>query len=85
MYERSGDKKDSNIKVSGKLLYNDTGIKGEKITIKVNAKTYTTTTGGYGYFTINHTINSYDDCKVTFEYAGSSNYLSSKNWLQHTL
>ena len=79
MYSRSGDKKDSTIKVSGKLLSNDIGVKGEKITITVNKKQYTTTTGGYGYFTINHTITTYDDCNVTFKYAGNSNYKPSNN------
>ena len=79
MYSRNGDIIGSTIKVSGKLLYNDTGIKGETVKITVNDKQYTATTGGYGYFTINHTITSYDNIKVTFNYAGSTQYLSSKN------
>ena len=86
MYTRSGDTKGSTIKVSGKLQYNNgEGVKGEKITIKVNDKTYTATTGGYGYFTVNHTITSYDDLNVTFTYAGSSKYLSSKNSTIYTV
>ncbi len=86
MYTRNGDTKDSTIKVSGKLQYNDgEGVKGEKITIKVNDKTYTATTGGYGYFTTNHTITSYDDLKVTFTYTGSTKYISSKNSTIYTV
>ncbi len=86
MYTRSGDTKDSTIKVSGKLQYNNgEGIKGEKITIKVNDKTYTATTGGYGYFTINHTITTYDNLNITFTYAGSTKYLSSKNTTVYTV
>ncbi len=79
MYTRSGDAKGSTIKVSGKLQYNGEGIKGEKVTIKVNSKTYTATTAGYGYFTVNHTITSYDDLNVTFTYAGGKNYEASTN------
>ncbi len=86
MYTRNGDTKGSTIKVSGKLQYNDgEGIKGEKITIKVNDKTYTATTGGYGYFTVNHTITTYDDLNVTFTYAGNTKYLSSKNSTVYTV
>ena len=79
MYTRSGDKIGSTIKVSGKLQSNGEGIKGEKINITVNNKSYVATTGGYGYFTINYSIDSYDDLKVTFKYPGSSKYESSKN------
>ena len=79
MYTHSGDKIGSTIKVSGKLQSNDEGIKGEKINITVNNKSYVATTGGYGYFTINYSIDSYDDLKVTFKYPGSSKYESSKN------
>ena len=79
MYSRSGDTKGSTIKVSGKLQNNGTGIKGETVKITVNNKQYTATTGGSGYFTINHTITTYDDCKVTFKYGGNSNYKPSSN------
>jgi len=79
MYTRSGDKIGSTIKVSGKLQSNGEGIKGEKVNITVNNKSYVATTGGYGYFTINYSIDSYDDLKVTFKYPGSSKYESSKN------
>ena len=79
MYTRSGDKKGSTIKVSGKLQNNGEGVKGEKVTINVNGKTYTATTGGYGYFTVNHKITSYDNLNVTFTYAGNKNYESSTN------
>ncbi len=79
IYSRTGDKKGSTIKVSGKLLCGDEGVKGEKVTIKVNGKTYTATTGGYGYFTVNHTITSYDDLNISMSYAGSSKYESTTN------
>jgi len=79
MYTRSGDKKGSTIKVSGKLQTNGEGIRGEKVTINVNGKSYTATTGGYGYFTVNHTITSYDNLNVTFTYAGNKNYEASTN------
>ncbi len=79
IYSRTGDTKSSTIKVSGKLLCGGEGVKGEKIIIKVNGKTYTSTTGGYGYFTINHTITSYDDLEISMSYAGSTKYESASN------
>ena len=79
IYSRNGDKKGSTIKVSGKLLCNDEGVKGEKISIKVNEKSYTATTGGYGYFTVNHTITNYDNLNITMSYAGSSKYEATSN------
>ena len=85
MYTRSGDTKGSTIKVSGKLQSNGEGVTGEKITIKVNGKSYTATTGGYGYFTVNHEITSYDDLNVTFTYAGSTGYKASTNSTVYTV
>ena len=69
----------STIKVSGKLLCDGEGVKGEKVTIKVNGKTFTATTGGYGYFTINYTITSYDNLNISMSYAGSSKYEATTN------
>lgn len=85
MYSRSNDRKGTTIKVSGKLLYDDVGVKGETISIDVNGKKYTAVSGGYGYFTVNYTIASYDDLKVTFTYAGSSKYLPINNSTIYTV
>ena len=86
IYPRSGDSINTTIKVSGKLQYGeDEGIKGEKINITVNDKHYTTTSGGYGYFTVNHEITTYDDLNITFTFAGSKNYYESTNSTVYTV
>ena len=85
MYSRSGDKVGSTIKVSGKLLYDGVGMKGETVTITVNGKKYTAVSGGYGYFTVNYTIGAYDDLNVTFTYGGSSRYLPVSNSTVYTI
>ncbi len=85
MYSRSNDRKGSTIKVSGKLLYNGTGVKGETVSISVNGKKYTAVTVGYGYFTVNYTITGYDDLNVIFNYNGSSRYLPVTNSTVYTV
>ena len=79
MYPRTIETYGKTIKVSGKLLCNGTGVKGQTVLITVNGKGYNATTVGYGYFTINYTINSYDMHKVVYKYAGSSLYESCTN------
>ena len=79
MYEKGNVIYGTTTKISGKLLYNDTGIKGEKITININGKEYNAISGGYGYFTINHTANNVGINTVKYIFGGSSKYLASNN------
>ena len=85
MYKRANDVVGSTIKVSGKLQCNGEGIKGETVIISVNNQNFSAKTGGYGYFTINYTISSYDDLNIIFTYDGNSLYLSSTNSTVYTV
>ncbi len=78
-YKISNADYNSTVKVSGKLLANGKGIKGQSVTITINGVKYTAKTSSTGYFTINYKVNSYDARKVTFSYSGSNSYKSTTN------
>ena len=85
MYPRTSEPYGKTIKVSGKLLCNNTGVKGQTVKITINGKEFTATTGGYGYFTINYTIDTYDKHNVVYRFAGSSMYESCTNSTAFTI
>ncbi|RAP48707.1 MAG: hypothetical protein BZ135_00210 [Methanosphaera sp. rholeuAM6] len=69
----------STVKVSGKLLCNNKGLKGQKIIVSIGNQNYSATTYSSGYFTVNYKIKSYDKQQVTFTYAGTDTYRASTN------
>ena len=85
MYPRTSEPYGKTIKVSGKLLCNGTSVKGQTVKITINGQEFTATTVGYGYFTINYTINTYDNHKVVYRFAGSSMYESCTNTTTFTI
>ncbi len=85
IYPRSGDRINTTIKVSGKILSNNTGIKNQLVYIYVNGKRFYDGSTSYGYFTINYTITSYDDLNITFVYDGTDRYDSCTNSTVYTV
>lgn len=66
-------------KISGKLLWNNKGIKGANVRIRVNGKEYTAKTFSSGYFTVNYLVPTINTIRVEVSYAGSSVYSKATN------
>ena len=67
------------VKLVGRLLNGTNAVKYVPVNVTVNGKNYKVKTNGAGYFTLNYTVKSYADQKVTFKFAGNSLYLASSN------
>lgn len=67
-----------NAKISGKLLdENNNAVANAKITITVEGKTYTATTGKDGSFSISHKTTTSGKIDVKINYPGNKNYKST--------
>ena len=69
----------STVKVVARLLSGSTPVKYAYVNVTVNNKVYKVKTDGAGYIRLNYTVNSYDDQKITFKFAGNNLYAASTN------
>lgn len=66
------------LKISGKLLSNNNGLKRQDITVKINGENIKTTTLTSGYFSVNYNVTKMGTYKIYYKYNGNNTYESVK-------